>query len=228
MANQARGARHSKSGEHRRADGVRTRARLLDVAEELFADLGVEAVSVRSVNAAAGLAPASVHYHFRDKDGLVRAVIARRGEMVIRRQAELLAQIERLRRRPRAEEVVRLLADPFHDLLRREPTGGARWLTIVADLVAANDERVYQVGFGPGSVQERINRCAAAAFPALPEPEISLRWRLASTALLQLMASSAPVLATDAGDREYEVIVGFVAAGLAGVCVRKNAHGQSR
>lgn len=213
-----RSALRTGQGGQRRADGTRTRTRLMDVAEQLFATAGVEAVSVRSINAAAGLAPASVHYHFGDKDGLVRAVIARRGEAVIRAQAERLNEIEGSRRRPRPEEVVRLLADPLHDLLRREPVGGSRWLTIVANLVAADDDRVYQVGFGPGSVQERINRCAASAFPSVPEAEMAQRWRLASTALLQLMASSAAALATENDDREFDVIVRFVSAGLAGVC----------
>jgi AcrR family transcriptional regulator len=190
----------------------------------LFATAGVEAVSVRSINVAAGLAPASVHYHFGDKDGLVRAVIARRGEAVIRAQAERLNAIERSRRRPRSKDVVRLLADPLYDLLRREPVGGSRWLAIVANLVAANDERVYQVGFGPGSVQERINRCAASAFPSMPEAEMAVRWRLASTALLQLMASNASALANDRGDHELNVIVDFVAAGLTGVCKVRGAN----
>ncbi|MFN8628716.1 MAG: helix-turn-helix domain-containing protein [Candidatus Binatia bacterium] len=50
----------------------------MDAAEELFATFGVEGVSIRSINAAAGLAAPSVHYHFGSKDDLLSAVLRRR------------------------------------------------------------------------------------------------------------------------------------------------------
>ncbi len=205
----------------RRADGVKTRNDLMDVAEDLFAASGVEAVSIRSINAAAGLAPASVHYHFGDKDGLVRAVIARRGTGLTADQAAALDQIEGRRRRPSAEEVVRLLADPLFALLQAEPVGGRRWLTIIAGLVAANDVHVYQVGFGPGSVQVRINACAAAAYPRVDAAVLAANWRMASTALLQLIAGAAAQAAaagTQLTRAQLDTIVRFVASGLDGVC----------
>ena len=40
------------------------RERLLDCAEHLFADHGLEGVSLRAINAEAGLSPAALHYHF--------------------------------------------------------------------------------------------------------------------------------------------------------------------
>jgi AcrR family transcriptional regulator len=193
----------------------------MDAAEALFAVHGVEGVSVRAVNAEAGVAPASVHYHFGDKDGLLRKVIARRGEAVVARQAELLAAVEGRRRRPSPEEAVRVLAEPLFELVRAEPVGGGRWLAVVAGLVAADDERVYRVGFGPGSVQERINRTVAEAFPHEDPAVVADRWRLASTALLQLVAGSVAELADadeDAARDRFDVIVRFVAAGLTGVC----------
>jgi AcrR family transcriptional regulator len=214
-------APHSRQGEARRADGERTRDQLMDAAEELFASRGVEAVSVRSVNAAAGLAAASVHYHFGDKDGLLRKVIARRGGDVVSRQAELLGDLEAADRRPDPEVAVRVLAEPLFELLRREPVGGARWLAIVAGLVASDDERVYRIGFGPGSVQERINAAVAAAFPDEDREVVAARWLMASTSLLQLIADSASRLTAldpDAARAEFDVIVRFVAHGLEGVC----------
>src|SRR3712207_9282841 len=46
------------------ADGEATRQALLDAAARLFADVGIEAVSLRAVNLAAGAAPAAVDHHF--------------------------------------------------------------------------------------------------------------------------------------------------------------------
>jgi AcrR family transcriptional regulator len=230
----ATGPRATGPGRHRREGGERTRADLMDGAEELFAASGVEAVSIRSVNVAAGVAPASVHYHFGDKETLVRAVIARRGEAVVARQEELLPAVEATAR-PTAEDVVRLLAVPFYELLQREPIGGRRWLTIIANLVATGNEQVYQVGFGPGSVQQRINACAAAAYPEQPGDFVAARWLMASTTLLQLLAGSAgglplPASSAEPGDEpgpsadriltpdEFATIVTFVATGFDGVC----------
>ncbi|MCZ0975134.1 helix-turn-helix domain containing protein [Streptomyces albulus] len=55
--------------------GDATRQRLIKAAERLFAAHGVDAVSVRAINAAAGQGPASVHYHFGSKENLVAAVL---------------------------------------------------------------------------------------------------------------------------------------------------------
>lgn len=197
----------------------------MDVAEELFAEAGVGAVSIRSVNAAAGLAAASVHYHFGDKDGLVRAVIARRGGALVEAQLARLDELERRRRRPTAEDAVRLLADPIADLLATDPVGGARWLALVANLVAAGDSRVY-FGSGPGSVGDRINAFAAGVYPHQPAELVADRWRMATTALLQLTAAAAnhPTGAGTAGGGadggDLEAIVRFVAGGLDAVLRR--------
>lgn len=207
-------------GARRRADGRRTRTQLMDAAEELFAANGVEGVSIRSINSAAGLAPASVHYHFGDRDALVRAVIRRRGEALVQRQGALLDTLERRDRPPTAYDVVHVLGGPMFDLLRDDPAGGARWLAIIANLVAAHDNRVYLGGFGPTSIGERLNDCLAAAYPDRPRPFLTERWRLASTSLLQLLAGSVDaVVGDDASAHEvFATIEAFVTAGLDGVC----------
>ncbi len=62
------------AGIHRDA----TRERLLDVAERCFAERGIDGTSIREITREAGANVASVHYHFRDKQGLYEAVYARR------------------------------------------------------------------------------------------------------------------------------------------------------
>ena len=51
--------------------------RLLNAAEELFAEHGFAATSVRQVANHAGVNPALVHYYFDNKAGLLRAVLDR-------------------------------------------------------------------------------------------------------------------------------------------------------
>src|ERR1700685_4032256 len=50
---------------------------IMDAAERLFAERGIEAVSLRTINAEAGYSVAALHYHFATRDGLVRALLAR-------------------------------------------------------------------------------------------------------------------------------------------------------
>ncbi len=60
----------------RRADGEASRARLLEAAGKLFASRGFAATSTRALAKAAGVNLSAIAYHFGDKDGLYRAVLA--------------------------------------------------------------------------------------------------------------------------------------------------------
>ncbi len=53
-----------------------TRAAILGAARRVFARRGVDGTSVREVAEAAGVNNAMIYYHFRDKTGLYRAVLA--------------------------------------------------------------------------------------------------------------------------------------------------------
>src|SRR5688500_4115082 len=55
---------------------------ILDAAEMLFAEHGIEGTSVRSVLATAGANVAAVHYHFGSKDRLVEEVFRRRADRI--------------------------------------------------------------------------------------------------------------------------------------------------
>jgi AcrR family transcriptional regulator len=78
------------------ATGRETRQLLIRTAERLFAEQGIDAVSLRQISAAAGRRMAgAVRYHFGDKTGLIRAIIEDRTA----REDEL--------RRPLLEELAR-------------------------------------------------------------------------------------------------------------------------
>ena len=60
-----------------RADGDRTRERILEVALPLFAEHGYAGTSVRTVANAASVNVATLAYHFTDKEGLYNTVVQR-------------------------------------------------------------------------------------------------------------------------------------------------------
>src|SRR4030095_5413805 len=57
---------------------IGTREALLDAAVALFADQGVAATTSAEIAARAGVTPAMVHYHFRNRERLLDAIVAER------------------------------------------------------------------------------------------------------------------------------------------------------
>jgi AcrR family transcriptional regulator len=71
------------------------RERLLLVAIKLFSEKGVEAVSMRAINSAAGTKNKSaVHYHFGNKAGILKAIFEWVGKQVELAVQDLWVQIE--------------------------------------------------------------------------------------------------------------------------------------
>jgi len=68
-----------------------TRQALLDAAEELFAEHGIDGTSLRAITRHAGANVAAIHYYFGSKEGLVQEVFARRLAPLA---AERLARLE--------------------------------------------------------------------------------------------------------------------------------------
>ena len=54
-----------------------TKNKILDAAEQLFADQGFNGTSLREITGAAGVNLAAVNYHFGSKKELIKAVMSR-------------------------------------------------------------------------------------------------------------------------------------------------------
>ncbi|MER5438236.1 helix-turn-helix domain-containing protein [Streptomyces sp. NPDC002790] len=188
-----------------------TRAALLDAAERLFLAKGYEQVSVRAVNAAAGMNPAAVHYHFGTKEDLVAALLqSRLGPL----WARPLADVERGTadgRAPRVEEFVDVLVRPLDELTRTPH--GRMLLHLLARVVLSRrqlpfDERWFEYR------SWRALLCAAR--PDLSRAEAAHRLRMTFDLLLQLYGE--PQLATaELGGTprpSADTVIAFVAAGL--------------
>ena len=73
---------------------MNTKTRILDTAERLFAHQGIEATSLRTITAEAGVNLAAVNYHFQSKEALMHAVIARRLDPINQRRLAMLDAYE--------------------------------------------------------------------------------------------------------------------------------------
>jgi len=73
---------------------LETKDRILNVAEELFGEEGIDRVSVRDVTEKAGVNVAAINYHFGSKEELIAAVFARRLGPLNEARLELLTRAE--------------------------------------------------------------------------------------------------------------------------------------
>ncbi|HEY0936710.1 MAG TPA: TetR/AcrR family transcriptional regulator [Trebonia sp.] len=75
------------------ARGAATRDRIVRAAADLMYVKGVNATTLDDVRAATGTSKSQLYRHFPDKDALVHAVIARRGEQVLDRETQRLGRL---------------------------------------------------------------------------------------------------------------------------------------
>jgi AcrR family transcriptional regulator len=109
-----------------------TRDRLLRAAERLYAERGLDGVSLREITEAAGQRNnAAVHYHFGGRDGLVRALFEQRFAALDAQRAALLAQLDAEGKGGDVTSLVRVLVAPFAEA-GDGPDG--HWVRFVARL----------------------------------------------------------------------------------------------
>jgi AcrR family transcriptional regulator len=115
-----------------------TRTRLLQAAERLLAERGIDGVSLREINQAAGARNSiAVQYHFKDRTGVIAAILAKHVPEVDARRHALLDQYE-----AEGSPDVRLLAAALVRPLAAklsDPEGGPEFLQIWAGLLNRPD-----------------------------------------------------------------------------------------
>lgn len=105
---------------------VDTREALLDAAEKLFSEHGIQASSLRAITHQAGANLAAVNYHFGSKEGLVRAVFSRRLKPMEEERFRLLDAIDLSagREGQGIEQVVAAFVAPVLRRMRETPDRG--------------------------------------------------------------------------------------------------------
>jgi AcrR family transcriptional regulator len=109
-----------------------TKARLIAAAEQLLAERGLDAVSLREIARSSGAKNVlAVQYHFEDRDGVVRAILDKHLPEVDSRRHALLDEVER---EPSVRSMAGALVRPFAVKLT-DDDGGRPFLQIYADLL---------------------------------------------------------------------------------------------
>jgi AcrR family transcriptional regulator len=111
-----------------------TADRLVSAAERLFAERGIEAVTVRDITKAASANTAAMHYHFGSKEVLLRAVLERRAAELRDRRDALLREVESSAE-PTLRLVVESLVVPTAELAADDRHGGRYYVGFLASLL---------------------------------------------------------------------------------------------
>lgn len=170
------------------------RTRLLDTAEQLLDEHGLDGVSLRTVASAAGHRnPSAVHYHFGDREQLLLAVFDRRHQPIEAHRTELLDRLEaRPERTPRDLLAAALL--PLADEL--QTIGGRRYLRLL--LQGSVHPSFYQRT--AMSTSPSLLRTAVHLLPCvehLPEEQRVHRLRMAIGLALYALADQARLIDTE-------------------------------
>lgn len=209
----------SKEKQRKRAPSqrsLRTRARILDAAERVFAERGYDGASIRDIAAQAGTQTGLVHHHGGGKEELFHQCVARRAEELSRLRLEALEARRRLG--PLAvRDVLQCFFGPYVGMARQ---GGPQWLAY-ARLVAhvSADPRWRAIAatcFDPTAA--RFIDEIAALHPGAGRDRVATGFVYSVAAMLAHLTSGWRIGALGGGEGEdaatLDDLVAFCAAGI--------------
>jgi len=172
-----------------------TALRILEAAERLFVELGLEATSLRLITQQAGVNLAAVNYHFRSKDALFEAVFARRFEPWAR---DCLRELEALEARASAgtdrfdaEAVVMCYVRPALALSKDPSRGGALFVRLFSRVLVENHRALREtLSREWGHLVSRYTEALGRALPDLSAEEVAWRLHLGFSVMFHAFAGN--------------------------------------
>ena len=172
------------------ADSGKTRERILDVAERLFARHGFNGVSMRDLAAAAKVPLALVSYHFGPKHALYRALFARRYAALTADRLRRLDEIgpRRARGAP-VEAIIAAFLDPILEL--RTSRGGGHFATLIAREATDPEEAKRGIIAQYLDPTARVFlRALQEALPGAPKSDVAWGYQFLIGAMVLILADT--------------------------------------
>ena len=180
--------------------GEATRQRILDAAERLFSEHGINGVSLRAITAEAGANSAAANYHFGSKKGLLDAVFERHATGMAVERATLLADCRaEPGRPPLLEQVISAFLEPG----MRGEHGGTTFARLRGRMLAESSDQtreLYALYFNDSS--GRFLEALGETLPELPAHDLHWRFHMMLGAMVYTLANPGriQVLSADACD----------------------------
>lgn len=195
------------------------REAILATAERLFAEQGMEAVSLRTINTAAGYSVAALHYHFSTREGLIEQLMLERQTPVLQRRETLLEHLQN-DAAPSVHAIADALVLPFGELILNNHEQGLRTVKLFFHYRVAHtgQQHVQQMTVESYRIFDQL---LAKALPECDSKTLKTRWAIASELALQGLANIDTVLQTRKtaptrrnSQRYINELIDFIAAGL--------------
>ena len=159
--------------------GEKTRILLLNTAERLFGQNGVTATSLREVMKVADVNMAMVHYYFKNKDGLLDAILERRLVPINQARLNLLGQyaLEAGGQPLGMDDIIKAYVEPFIRLRDKADEGGVDFLKLFAWLRMEPNFTYHQLmkkhlSDSLRAFQKELNR----SLPNKSDEELNWQW----------------------------------------------------
>ncbi|MCG8434177.1 MAG: TetR family transcriptional regulator [Gammaproteobacteria bacterium] len=200
-----------------------TRDRILAAAEELFAETGIAATSLRTITALARVNLAAVNYHFGSKDALIEAVYERRLRPLNQARLERLERLERAANGspPEVAEIVDAYVDPILELGNKSNGSSMVFSRLLAQTYSDASQYVHKMfSTEQESVLKRFKKSLRHALPELSDAEICWRMHFMAGALNNAIADIGALNMIDDKQHEYDLekavaqLKPFLVAGL--------------
>lgn len=197
------------------------RQRLMDASEQLFAEHGWNAVSIRTIVSAAGVNLAALHYHFGSKEQLLSEIFTARAKPIAEERVRLLSEID-LDTTPSLERILEAFLRPALTIGSDERFGGRAFVKLRARLATEPEEvsrRILSSAFDESS-REFLD-ALARALPELPQADLEWRFHFMLGTMFYTMADAGRIQSLtdgrcDPGRVEDALahIIPFLAAGF--------------
>jgi len=218
-----------------------TQARLIAVAERLFAERGIEGVTLIEINQAAGQRNRNAcRYHFGDKNGLLQAIVDKHMPGIAARRHALLNDFDAAiaagaTGRKALRLAVRAFVQPHAEKLF-DADGGKDFIRINAQLIVMQTASYNNPGAAPVTMQDssRMTATLRAAIDhwAFPEAIVQQRLLLATMLLLHSLADHSRLgdaLAPDSAAGNPAIFIGNLEDSVSALLSAPvSAHTQSQ
>ena len=168
-----------------------TKSAIMDSAELLMAEHGINGVSLREILRQANANPAALNYHFNSKEGLIHSILDRRGHDVRVRRLELLRALEGSEGAPTVAGLIDAIVDPLVEFLYQEGEAGRRFLRFIARLHSDRTGIIYRMEREefPEMVSS-ITRVLSATSPHLSNRDQRLRMAMVMDVMYQSLGNA--------------------------------------
>jgi AcrR family transcriptional regulator len=196
-----------------------TKTRILDVAEELFAEQGLDRVSIRDITDTAGVNVAAVNYHFGGKEELIGAVFDRRIRPVNEARLAALNELAVGHQPPSVEELLGAFIAPAVTCCPGDLKGGKAFAKLFGRCLAETRpdvEELLRLQFQP--LVARLEPALMRALPHLSRTDVFWRLKFTFGALHHWLLTKDKFVPACAAKTEVEEqtkkLIAFAAAGF--------------